>query len=100
MITREVHRKLRNMSREELTAWLIWYGAEHYNDGIKDNTIAIFRRLIDDFGFTDEMIQRLQKGKDADVTAINERYVKADEMIDGLADEGYKSILKIKGEKE
>ena len=100
MITREVHRSLKKKSREEMTAWLIWYGAENYNEGVKDNTISIFRRLIDDFGFTDEMIQKLQQGKDSDVDAINQRYVKADEMINGLADEGFKSVLKIKGEKE
>ena len=92
MITREVHRDLKKKSREELTAWLIWYGAEHYNEGVRDNTIAIFRRLIDDFGFTNEMIQELQQGKDADITAINERYVTRQEMIDGLADEGFTSV--------
>lgn len=98
MITREVYRCLKKKSREEMTAWLIWYSAESYNEGIRDNTISIFRRLIDDFGFTDEMIQKLQRGKDADVNAINERYVKAEEMMNGLAEEGYKSVLKIKEE--
>ena len=98
MITREVHRYLKNLKRPQMTAWLIKYAAENYNEGIRDNTITIFRRLIDDFGFKDEDIKRLQEGKDTDISAINERYIRAEEMIDGLAEEGYKSVLKIKEE--
>lgn len=100
MISRDVYRNLKRKSREEMTAWLIWYSAESYNEGIRDNTITIFRRLVDDFGFTEEMIQKLQQGKDADINCINERYISANEMADGLANEGYSSVLKIKEEKQ
>lgn len=100
MISRDVYRKLKSKSREEMTAWLIWYSAESYNEGIRDNTIAIFRRLIDEFGFTNEMIQKLQQGKDSDINCINERYISANEIADGLANEGYPSVLEIKEEKQ
>ena len=78
-----------------MTAWLIWYGAEHYNEGIKDNTISIFRRLIDDFGFSNDDITKLQKGKDEDINSINRREITVKNMVEVLTEEGFPSVQKV-----
>ena len=43
-------------------------------------------------GYTDEQIAKLKQLKGDDIEAINERYITAKEIIDGLIDEGYKSL--------
>ena len=72
--------------------WVTQFGFANYVGGIKDCETTIYRRLIDDFNFTDEMIATLKKNKGKDISLINERYITADEMIDGLFNEGFKSI--------
>ena len=89
MISRETYRFLKSSSREKLNTWLTNFGFVNYVDGKKDVQSAIYRRLIDDFGWTDEQIQQLKAGVKKDVEAINERYITADEILDGLTGEGF-----------
>ena len=93
-INHDTYRTIKGKNKKQLSLWLIQYAAANYNDGVKDNTICIFRRLIDDFGFSQDMIDRLQQGKDTDVDAINERYVSADELINGFNGLGYNIKIK------
>ena len=90
----DTYRKLKSKSKKQMDEWLTQFGFANYTGGIKDCEATIYRRLIDDFGFTDEMIATLKKNKGKDIGLINERYITADEMIDGLFNEGFKSVKK------
>ena len=88
----DTYKKLKRKNKTQLEAWVNWFGFFNYMSGIKDSDAAIYRHLIDDFGFTDEQIAKLKQLKGDDIEAINERYITAKEIIDGLIDEGYKSL--------
>ena len=89
----DTYKKLKRKNKTQFEEWLSWYGFFNYQAGIKDAEAAIYRRLIDDFGFTDEQIARLKKLKGEDITAINEQYITANEIINGLIDEGFTSLM-------
>lgn len=88
----DTYKKLKRKNKAQLEEWLSWYGFFNYQAGIKDAEAAIYRHLIDDFGFNDEKIAKLKKLKGADITLINEQYITASEIINGLIDEGYESL--------
>lgn len=92
MIRRDVHRYLKGLSRERFSAWLYNFYKHSYNDGVKDNEAAVLRRLVDDFGFTEDMINTLHIGKGEDIDAINQNYISAEEIIEGLVSEGFKNL--------
>ena len=78
--------------KEQMEEWLIQFGFANYMDGIKDDRAATYRHLIDSFGFTDEQIAELKRLTRRDIGLINERYVTANEIMDGLISEGYTSL--------
>ena len=92
MIRRDTYRFLKKLSREQLSKWLCQFYVEAYNAGIRDDQAAVFRRLVDDFDFTNEQIAELRQGKDEDVNSINEKYVTAEEIIEGLIGEGITNL--------
>ena len=86
MISRENHRFLKNLNREQFSKKLYDYYSQAYNEG------AIYRQLADSFGFDNEQIDKLRKGVFSDLEAINQKYVTANEIMNGLISEGYKSL--------
>lgn len=92
MIRRDTYRFLKKLSREKLSSWLCQFYVEAYNAGIRDDQAAVFRRLVDDFDFTNEQIAELRQGKDEDVNSINQKYVTAEEIIEGLISEGITNL--------
>ena len=48
--------------------------------------------MVDDFNFTNEQIAELRQGKDDDVESINQKYVTAEEIIEGLISEGITNL--------
>lgn len=88
----DTYKKLKRKNKAQLEEWVNWFGFFNYMSGIKDSEAAIYRRLVDNFGFTDEKIAKLKKLKGEDIEAINEQYITAREIINGLIDEGYESL--------
>lgn len=78
--------------KEQMEEWLTQFGFANYVDGIKDDRAATYRHLIDSFGFTNEQIAQLKQLTRRDIGLINERYVTANEIIDGFISEGYTSL--------
>ena len=92
MISRDTYRHVKGLSREQMSKYLNQFYVSAYFEGIEDDDASIFRRLIDDFGFSDDDIARLRKGKEEDIESINQKYITAEEIINGLKAEGYKSV--------
>ena len=86
------YKMLKKKKKHEMEEWLIQFGFANYLDGIKDNRAATYRHLVDSFGFTDEQIAELKRLSRNDIGLINERYITANEIIEGLANEGFKSL--------
>lgn len=100
MISRENHRYLKSLTREQFSKKLYVYYSQAYNEGANDTEATIYRRLFDDFGFTDEQIEILRNGVKADMDAIQEKYITAKEIVDGLIGEGLIGLKKVKGERQ
>lgn len=98
MISREVHRKLKSLSREQFTEKFYMYYSQAYNEGANDTEATIYRRLFDDFGFTDEQIEKLRDGVKADMDLIQQKYITAEEIVNGLISEGLTNLKIIKGD--
>ena len=92
LMNHDTYKKLKRKNKKQLEEWLSWYGYYNYDAGLKDSDAATCRRLVDNFNFTDEMIAKFRELKGEDIDAINERYITAKEIIDGLIDEGYESL--------
>ena len=87
------YKMLKNCKHKwQMEEWLTQFGFANYVDGIKDDRAATYRQLIDNFGFTDEQIAELKRLTRQDIGLINERYITANEMIEGLISEGYTSL--------
>lgn len=97
MISRENHRYLKNLTREQFSKKLYVYYSQAYNEGANDTEATIYRRLFDDFGFTDEQIEKLRDGVKADMDAIQQKYITAEEIVNGLISEGLTNLKNIKG---
>lgn len=97
MISRENHRFLKNLTREQFSKKLYVYYSQAYNEGANDTEATIYRRLFDDFGFTDEQIEKLRDGVKADMDAIQQKYITAEEIVNGLISEGLTNLKNIKG---
>ena len=91
-LSRAKRREIQNYKKEKFEVWLTQFGFANYVDGIKDDRAATYRQLIDNFGFTDEQIAELKRLTRQDIGLINERYITANEMIEGLISEGYTSL--------
>ena len=92
MISRENHRYLKNLTREQFSKKFYEYYSQEYNEGAYEMECSIYRQLADNFGFDNEQIDKLRKGVFGDIEAINQKYITADEIINGLISEGYKSL--------
>ena len=92
LISRENHRILKSLNREQFSKKLYDYYSQAYNEGAYETECAIYRQLADSFGFDNEDIDKLRKGVFSDLEAINQKYVTADEIINGLISEGFKSL--------
>lgn len=99
MISRDNHRYLKSLTREQFTKKFYEYYASAYNEGANDTEATIYRRLFDDFGFADEQIAKLRDGVKSDMDAINQKYITAEEIVNGLISEGLTNLKNIKGEK-
>ena len=88
MISRDVYRTLKKKSREELQEWLTAYCAAAYMDGIRDATAADMLSLRDEFGFSTKRLSRFIARRDNTISAINQKFITADEIIQGLQEEG------------
>lgn len=86
------YKMLKKKKKEDMEEWLTQFGFANYVDGIQDDRAATYRQLIDNFGFTDEQIAELKRLTRQDIGLINERYITANEMIEGLISEGYTSL--------
>jgi len=87
------YKMLKNCKHKwQMEEWLTQFGFANYVDGINDDRAAMYRQLIDNFGFTDEQIAELKRLTRQDIGLINERYITANEMIEGLISEGYTSL--------
>ena len=88
----EIYKMLKHKKKEQMEEWLTQFGFANYMDGNQDDRAATYRQLIDNFGFTDEQIAELKRLTRQDIGLINERYITANEMIEGLISEGYTSL--------
>ena len=88
----ETYKMLKHKKKEQMEEWLTQFGFSNFMDGIQDDRAATYRHLIDSFGFTDEQIAELKRLTRQDIGLINERYITANEMIEGLISEGYTSL--------
>ena len=95
-LNRETYRNIKGKSKEQLEQWLREYYLECYNDGITETYLAVFRHLFDDFGFTNEQLEELFYSSNNDIDAINQRYISADEICNGLAEEGVGFLKKVR----
>ena len=82
------------MNTDEFSVFLARFCIESYGDGAQDTEAAIYRRLYDDFNFDNDMIEKLKKGVNDDLNAINQKYITAEEIINGLINEGLTSLEK------
>ena len=94
------YKKITRKKKADFEEWLTIFGFSNYLDGINDCRTTMFRHLIDSFGFTNEQIEQLKTLSRNDIGMINERYVTAQEMINGLVAEGYESLKDFKEEKQ
>ena len=94
------YKKITRKKKPEFEEWLTMFGFNNYLDGINDCRTAMFRHLIDSFGFTNEQIEQLKGLSRNDIGMINERYITAQEMINGLIAEGYESLKDFKEEEK
>lgn len=88
----DTYKKLKRKNKAQLEEWVSWFGFFNYSSGLKDAEASIFLKLVDEFGFTDEQIAKLKALTRGDIEAINEQYITAREIINGLIDEGYESL--------
>ena len=76
-----------------MSKYLYDFYVQAYFECLDDFKAAMFRRLADDFGFTAEQIETMRKGVNEDIESIQMKLVSADDIINGLINEG-----KMKGE--
>lgn len=95
-LNREVYRDIKGKSKQQMEDWLraYYYGA--YNEGITETYMAVFRHLFDDFGFTNEQLEKLFFDSNGDIDAINQRYISAEEIRKGLVGEGVSFLNKVR----
>lgn len=92
-ISRDNYRHLiKHLTREQFSVKLYHYYTQAYNEGVNDTEASIYRRLYDDFGFTDDMIKQLREGVGNDIDAINLKLITATEIFEGLINEGLTSL--------
>ncbi len=94
LIKREVYRSLKKKSREELSEWLNNYCVLSYLDGMRDTTAADMLALHDEFNFSTVRLNRVFTHRDETIEAIHKHLISADEIIDGLIQEGVKIEIK------
>lgn len=79
---------LKNLSKDGMIEYLRRFYCEVYNEAISETYLAVIRHLKDDNGWDNEQLKELFINSNNDIDAINEHYVTAEEIRDGLADEG------------
>lgn len=92
MISRDTYRHVKGLSREQMSKYLFDFYTQAYFECYDDFEAVMFRRLIDDFGFTDEQIKQIKEGMKEDIEAIHLKLISAKEIFDGLEMEGFKNV--------
>ena len=100
IISRDTYRRLKKYNREELNTWIHKFGLVIYNNGCRDAAAAEILALRDEFGFGTSRIARFMAKRDNTITAINERYITVEEILEGLREEGLKIKTDFEGEIE
>ena len=87
-ISRDTYRYIKKLDKEQLSKYLYDFYVNAYFECLKDFEAAMVRRLADDFNFTAEQIDEVKKGVDEDIESIQMKLVSADDIINGLMNEG------------
>ena len=95
-INRDIYRNIKGKSKDQLEEWLREYYLLAYNDGIKETYMAVFRRLFDDFHFSDKQLEELFFNSNEDIDAINKKLITTEEIRVGLAEEGVRFLDKVR----
>ena len=97
MLNREQHRYLKSLSKDGMIEYLRRFYCEVYNEAISETYLAVMRHLHDDNDWNNEQLEELFYNSNNDIAAINERYVTAEEIRDGLVgEEGITFLKKIR----
>ena len=88
VIDRATHKRIKKYDRIEHNAWLQKFALWYYNDGCRDAAAAEILALRDEFGFGTARIARFMAKRDNTISAINQRLISTQEIIDGLRAEG------------
>ena len=95
IVGREKYREIVNSSKEKINEWLMAETMKMYDKGTAEATKSIFDVLEDKFAFTKDDIKKLSNATHETMQAINLQLVTANEIQDGLAQEGLKSMNEI-----
>ena len=87
-ISRETYKRVKNMNRLQMDAWIYEVGKKMYLDGLRDAAAAELTSLKDEFGFGTKRLAKFMERRESIIDAINEKYITADEIFAGLIAEG------------
>ena len=93
-INREIYRDIKNKSKEQMEQYFRVYYGNAYNQGITETYLAVFHHLHDMYNFTNEQLEELFYACNNDIEAMNQRYISADEILNGLIGEGVTFLKK------
>lgn len=97
IVSKERGNMVRSFSRERMTEWLDEKGQEAYFNGREEVLKSVSAFLQKEYDFTEKDIRYLESRCKFNVDAINERYITAEEITQGLVKEGMQSIGKWPG---
>lgn len=95
-MNREIYRDIKGKSKDQMEQYLRLFYFHAYNEGITETYLSVFHHLFDDFGFTNEQLEKLFYDCNNDIEAINQKYISTEEIMKGLADEGVTFLKKVK----
>ena len=99
-ISRETYKRVKNMNRLQMDAWIYEVGKKMYLDALRDAAAAEMTTLKDEFGFGTKRLAKFMERRESIIDAINEKYITANEIFAGLIAEGIIIVDKGKEDKK
>lgn len=87
IISHATYKAVKKRHRIAMNEWLTEYALAVYNDGCLDAALAEILALRDEFNMANDDIARFMKKRDTTVSAINQRLITREELLDGLRSE-------------
>ena len=87
IISSATYKTVKKRHRIAMNEWLTDYALACYNDGCLDAALAEILALRDEFDMENDDIARFMKKRDTTISAINQRLITRDELLEGLRNE-------------